>query len=291
MAEKQPNPKKLKVTVLKGLPGSGKSTWAREQVLKSRGEIKRINKDDLREMLDAGEWSRGNERFILAARDALILAAVDRGKNVLVDDTNLAPEHEARIRELVRGKAEVDVRFFEADVDECIKRDLKRTRSVGERVIRQMYEQFLKPQPELYNPEPELPAAVICDLDGTLAHLNGRNPYDATDCEQDELNHVVAGILRMHEETGVLVVLLSGREDEYRAPTMRWLERHGVKHAELHMRATADNRKDSIIKRELFDREIRHRYRVLYVLDDRNQVVEMWRAMGLICLQVAPGDF
>jgi len=57
------------------------------------------------------------------------------------------------------------------------------------------------------------------------------------------------------------------------------------------MRPTGDNRKDAIVKREIFDREIRDRYRILFVLDDRNQVVDMWRELGLTCLQVAPGDF
>lgn len=51
------------------------------------------------------------------------------------------------------------------------------------------------------------------------------------------------------------------------------------------------NRKDVVIKRELFDRYIRDNYQVLFVLDDRNQVVDMWRELGLKCLQVAPGDF
>ena len=57
------------------------------------------------------------------------------------------------------------------------------------------------------------------------------------------------------------------------------------------MRRTKDFRKDAIVKTELFDAHIRGRYEVLFVLDDRNQVVEMWRVMGLPCLQVAAGDF
>ena len=57
------------------------------------------------------------------------------------------------------------------------------------------------------------------------------------------------------------------------------------------MRATGDPRKDSIVKREIFDREIRDRYRVVGVFDDREQVVQMWRALGLTVFQVAEGDF
>jgi hypothetical protein len=57
------------------------------------------------------------------------------------------------------------------------------------------------------------------------------------------------------------------------------------------MREEGNNEKDSIVKRRLFEDNIRGKYYIEYVLDDRNQVVDMWRNMGLTCLQVAEGDF
>lgn len=57
------------------------------------------------------------------------------------------------------------------------------------------------------------------------------------------------------------------------------------------MRPEGDIRKDSIVKREIFENYIRDYYNIQFVLDDRNQVVEMWRSLGLKCLQVAEGDF
>jgi hypothetical protein len=57
------------------------------------------------------------------------------------------------------------------------------------------------------------------------------------------------------------------------------------------MRAEGDTRKDSIIKEEIYRAEIENKYNVLFVLDDRNQVVELWRRLGLTCLQVAEGNF
>jgi hypothetical protein len=57
------------------------------------------------------------------------------------------------------------------------------------------------------------------------------------------------------------------------------------------MRDKGNNEKDSIVKRNMFEKYIRGKYFIEYVLDDRNQVVEMWRSMGLTCLQVADGDF
>lgn len=59
----------------------------------------------------------------------------------------------------------------------------------------------------------------------------------------------------------------------------------------LHMRKTGDMRKDAIVKREIFDGEIKDYFFIEFVLDDRNQVVEMWRDLGLTCFQVADGNF
>ena len=136
-----------------------------------------------------------------------------------------------------------------------------------------------------------LPLAIICDLDGTLALLGGRSPYDASRCLDDALNEPIAHILRTYQSIGVRILLVSGREAKHRKPTEQWLEHHGIAHAALHMRRTRDFRKDAVVKTEVFEQHIRGQYEVLFVLDDRNQVVDMWRGLGLTCLQVAPGDF
>ena len=88
------------VILLRGLPASGKSTWAKEQVLKSPGKYKRINKDSLREMLDVSAWSGSNEKFAIKVRDAIITLALTSDRSVIIDDTNIHPKHETRIKEL-----------------------------------------------------------------------------------------------------------------------------------------------------------------------------------------------
>lgn len=277
----------LQVIIMKGLPGSGKSNWAKQKIAENPNSYKRISKDDLRDMLDNGIHSNDAEKFILATRDALITMALHGGKHVIVDDTNLASKHEDRIRLLVKGLAEVKIQdFTQVPIETCISRDLTRSRSVGEAVIRRMYNQFLKPVIEPIKHIEGLPHAVICDLDGTLCLLNGRNPYDASTCENDLLNEAVSSIL-----TGRFVILTSGRDDRYREQTERFLSVHNIDYLALHMRKTGDTRKDSIIKKEMFDEHIRGKFNIDFVLDDRNQVVELWRSLGLICLQVAEGDF
>jgi hypothetical protein len=137
--------------------------------------------------------------------------------------------------------------------------------------------------------------AIICDLDGTLAHIDHRDPYDASTCEEDLLNEPVANILTVYSEQKefeIAILLVSGREDKYRPQTERWLRKHGIAYEALLMRRTGDFRKDTLIKKELYESHIADRYTILFVLDDRDQVVAMWRKeLGLTCLQVAYGNF
>ena len=133
--------------------------------------------------------------------------------------------------------------------------------------------------------------AVICDLDGTLALLNGRNPYDASTCEQDLLNKPVSVLVEALQCHGYKIIFVSGRFDTHRKETEQWLKNHNIKYHKLFMRQADDKRRDSIIKRELYEKEIKPNYNVEIVLDDRNQVVAMWRETGLTCLQVAEGNF
>src|SRR5690242_7051055 len=130
--------------MLKGLPASGKSTYARD--LAKQGWV-RINKDDLRQLLHDGKHTKGNEKQVLAIRDSIIIDSLDRGRNVVVDDTNFNPIHEQRLREIAeicRAEFRVDDHFLEVPIEECIERDLHRRNSVGEKVIRQMYKEYIK---------------------------------------------------------------------------------------------------------------------------------------------------
>lgn len=286
----------MKVLILQGLPASGKSTYARQLV--DTGQYVRVNKDDMRALYHNGKHSKGRESFVINMRNTAILAALTAGQSVVVDDTNLNPIHEQTIRALVHdwnltAKTAVDVetKFFDTPLETCIARDLQRAASVGERVIRGMYTQYLAPQPARYIPPENAPQAILCDIDGTLAHMDTRSPYDWERVGEDTLDMTVASILDVYHQRGVKIVLLSGRDGICRPHTEAWLRRWQVPYDSLYMRTPHDNRKDTLIKQELFESHIRATYHVLFVLDDRNQVVEMWRGLGLKTLQVAAGDF
>jgi len=288
----------MKIVVCKGVPASGKSTWAIAQCAK--GGWARVNKDELRRMLhpDANDpmgyhWSKGNEKVIIAARDGAVRAALDRGQSVILDDTNIAPVHLERMRQIAAEYpgTTVEEKVFDVGLDEALVRDRDRKYAVGPKVIRKMFKDMYGTvdafDPE---PDPELPWAIICDLDGTLSLIHDRSPYDGKSCETDRLGEAVAEVLRRFS-TDHDVILMSGRDDDAKPHTERWLAKHEIPYTHLYMRTTGDRRKDAEVKEELFNGYVLGVYNIRFVLDDRNQVVELWRRLGLRCFQVAPGDF
>jgi predicted kinase len=284
--------------MMKGLPASGKTTAAKKMVEDAPvNSWKRVNKDDLRAMLDCGRWSKGAESIVKEVRDFIVGKALSEGKNVVVDDTNLHPMHEKRLREIA---AEHDATFHIKDltdvpVQECIKRDKMRPGSVGEEVIRRMYKEFISPEVRVPINQPRStgkPPAVIVDIDGTLAThdgIRGHHEYHRVG-EDQPMDAVIDAVLTLHHNYTVLVV--SGRSAICVMETHEWLKKNGVPCEELYMRPLGDTRKDSIIKREIYEKYIEPNYDVQFVLDDRDQVVEMWRKeLRLPCFQVNYGNF
>ena len=280
----------MKILLLKGLPASGKSTYSKELVTKDHNWV-RVNKDDLRAMMNNGEFLGKLEKQVIKTEREIAENALKLGKNVVIDDTNFNPIHEEYFRDLaMRYGAEFEVKFFDTPLEECIKRDIKRPNGVGETVIRKMYNQYLKPQPAVYEHNKNLRTAIMCDIDGTLAHMIDRSPYDWGRVDTDEVDLTIKNLLDVLKDK-YFIILVSGRDEVCREKTEKWLRGNDITYGMLLMRPEGDIRKDSIIKRELFETHIRPYYNVELVLDDRNQVVEMWRSLGLKCLQVAEGDF
>lgn len=299
-----------KLIVLRGLPASGKTTWAKEWVAAS-ADRGRVNRDDLRAALFVKPtYAHDQEEIVTAVeRDATrhLLAA---GRDVVVDATNLRPQYVRSWRRfaLAHG-AEFTAREFPIDVDEAIRRDINRaTASVGEDVIRRMAGKYMPrgeflpipdedepvtEPPEAYVPKPGATPAIVVDVDGTLALNTGRDIYDLTRVHEDAVNQPVAEFVRHIDDLDhrQVIIICSGREESCRALTEQWLASNQIPWDVLLMRPTGDRRKDAIVKAELFGQHIRDNYNVRFVLDDRNQVVDMWRSLGLACFQVAPGDF
>lgn len=156
----------------------------------------------------------------------------------------------------------------------------------------QYYAKTDKKTPVYREQDVTLPKAIICDLDGTLAIIKDRSPFDGSKCEGDAPNAPVVNLVKQYRELGYKIILLSGRQGQYQPQTERWLKKHDITYDALWMRAVKDNRKDSVIKKELFENHIANQYYIEFVLDDRDQVVDLWRLdLQLPCLQVFYGDF
>jgi predicted kinase len=284
----------IKLIATQGLPASGKSTWAAEQVKKNPGNTVVVNRDSLRVMLHGDtKWSKGKEKATKVARDALIRAGLADGLTVICDDTNIQHGVVDHLRELARefGAHFETKDFTDVTPEECIKRDLTRDRSVGAEVIMRMFNDHLKPDVTVTVDE-SLPECVVVDVDGTLALHVSRGPFEYEKCLEDAPNPRVVELVKMLAETRHVVVC-SGREgtEQVRRDTMAWLMQYDVPFVSVLMRPEGDMRKDSIIKREILERDILPHWNPVLVIDDRDQVVRMWRDAGLTCFQVAYGDF
>jgi predicted kinase len=289
------------LTITRGLPGSGKTTWAKQQ------RAVRVNRDELRLMLHGGRLGQGwAENQVTIAQRAQVDALLRAGVDVICDDTNLRKQTVRELAELgAAAGASVKLEDFTGvPVDVCVERDAARPNPVGEDVIRGMYARYLAgrrrpvelpPEPvesAVYVPPPDKPRAVLVDIDGTVAVMSARSPYDMSRVHLDTPNEAVIAAVRAMQAAGHTIIFCSGRTDDGRAATEAWLQTHvGIPHAGLFMRATGDQRKDSVVKREIFEKQLREHWHIVAVFDDRNQVVRMWRELGLPVFQVAEGNF
>jgi predicted kinase len=278
----------LKLILTKGLPASGKTTWAKEYIQKYP-ETANICKDDLR--LQLGSTNK-REKRVIKVRDLLTEYYFEQGYSVIWSDTNLNPVHIRRATELAaKHQLELVVQdFTNISLAECIKRDLVRSNSVGQQVIEQMYYDYLHLPDSAPAVDPQLPNCYLVDIDGTLAINNTRHPFAWDRVGEDALNQSVAKIVeKLGKDTKI--ILLSGRSSVCYDLTVAWLKQHQISYQDLFMRPANDQRPDDLLKSELYYFHVRDRYNVIGVIDDRPKVCRMWRNLGLSVFQVGNPDY
>lgn len=291
-----------KLTITRGVSGSGKSTWAEAQA----GNPAIVSRDRIR-MAVFGTEDFIDENLITKIEHAAIAEALRAGRDVISDNTNIEWKYVKPIAAIGRkAGAEVEVKVFDVPLHVALSRNASRAfiggRDVPEHVIRKQYDRFqgsknfTLPEPQAvrpYNGTPGKPKAFLVDIDGTLAHMRDyRGPFDWKKVGLDDVDEVIAEMVwALWSSEDYKVIVMSGRDASCRNETKEWLYKHGIPFHKLFMRPANDMRADNIVKAELFDEHVRDNYDVRFVLDDRNQVVDMWRAMGITCAQVAEGDF
>lgn len=286
----------LRLTI--GLPASGKSQYALK--LMDNPQWFRINWDNMRR--DRGTHLRAFNRTEEEAmqKDSFRIAEIygQDGFNVIVDNTNLNENTRNRWKGVAqRAGMEYTEITMDTSLEKCIARDERRTGpdQCGRAVIERMalFNGFIK-----FRPEERL---VLVDMDGTLADcshrkehiLGGRHDWNAFEGElilKDPPVFPIINLVKMLNAQGYVILVVSGRQiDRAGKHTVVWLKKYGVPYQHIFMRNGGDNRPDNIIKQEILNKLPKNQ--ITYVIDDRDQVVKMWRENGLTCLQVADGNF
>lgn len=302
--------------IFRGLPGSGKTTLARQMQRDNGGVL--VGRDHFRlALFGRYKCTQTEETYITEVQAAAIMNGLMRGENVYVDDLNLRNKYVTHLVSLAEeANAEWDIcNLTMMNLHACLEQNLEREEDkiVPGGVIMDLHNRFLRgresglkytpPVVNEHSSRPYVPTnvsnlAIGVDLDGTLAITGDRDIYDGSKAHLDTTDFAVLETVVAMLEYGYDVFFCSGRSDEHRHVTLEWLHKHlnGRFTSEeisdrLFMRPAGDQRRDSVVKLELFDEFIRDRWNVVFMLDDRNQVVDAWRSIGLKVFQVAPGNF
>lgn len=314
-----------KLYMMSAPSASGKSTKSKE-MMEQDGNLVRINRDDIRAM-SILKWTPSREGWIIAAEIAMVKAAAAEKKNIIVDDTNLSTSDEDRWSNLAK---ELDYEFhkitLQVDLETCVERDLKRigSKKIGRAAIER---QFLRAK--LWK-VPEGKKTVIFDIDGTLADLTHRVPWITIGgicpncvnwpesmrseikckfCDSGKItkkNHdkfyetvildppieiVVKWIKACYGDFHVLVV--SGRAPEKCADsTVEWLKLNNIQYDHLIMRRANCHGPDDVEKQMILDDILKviPKEDIAFVVDDRPNVVAMWRKNGILVIPVRGRD-
>lgn len=297
-----------KLIICRGIPASGKSTWAKNWVAEDPTHRARFNWDDARNMMGP-YWvpERENSGILKDLRTTFLETAMRLSWDIVIDNMNLNPKELAYYRDLVKNhnnlnpnnQYKVETKDFYTPVDVCIERDSKRENPIGEKVIRDIWRKY-KQDIWLRESEAKInslktydstkPDCILVDMDGTLAfNLQGRPFYGPGTVESIQYDTPListVSILRAMKMTGTCkVIIVTGRDESCQEATEQWLKDYSVPFDAVLMRKEGDTRAGNVVKQDIYDENIKPLYNVLFALDDDDKCAAMYRKNGIICMQ------
>ena len=297
------------IKVYVGVSGCGKTTQCLKDMAADPANSVRVNRDSLRASVygltkesTAEYYARPDlhelEREITRLEDSIIKQALAEGKNVYADNTHLKRSY---IKKYFRFGVPVEIQFIEESKSLLNHRRLQRNDHViSEELLDSQIERYRELrrnwEPIVASPVFQLDndqskgACIIFDLDGTLAKMHNRTPYEFHKVDDDLPNWPVINAIKTYQAAGFVVGVLSGRDDSCLKSSRIWLAGYGIYPDFLELRKTGDNRPDWQVKQEMW-KKVCEQYHIFAMYDDRDQVVARARELGLTCFQVDYGNF
>lgn len=275
-----------------GVSGSGKTTWVDELIKTAQGtgeNIVRIERDEIRSTFDdynPHKISKRIEKRTTEVALKIFEMAVKNNLSVVIADTNL--NESIRNEWIKRGKDNgyhIVIKTFSTTLEECIKRDKERAISVGMSVIMRQWKMYVKyMNMHTYKQNVNLPNCIIVDIDGTVADMGDRKPFDWSMVGNDSPREIIISLVEKLAKIKKVnkVIFMSGRDSICREETLTWIKENiDCNHFDLYMRPEGDFRKDTVVKEELYLNNVAGKFNVKAVFDDRPSVVRMWHSLNL----------
>ena len=303
-----------KIIIARGIPGSGKSTWARAWVGESPETRIRINNDDIRNML-GDYWVPSREDLVSFIKHKSAVAAMGHGYDIVVDNMNLNPKeinfwetivnsHNKDTERVDLGftkyKYEIEFKDFFIPVEECIKRDAMRPNPIGEKTIREIWKKYRhfiqttaveKYVNNMRAFDLSKPNCVVIDMDSTMCFNMSKRPWygkGSTEMMLDDVPNVNMVKLLQIIHKYCPVIVCTGRDTSQKEVTKQWLAKYDIFPTRIYMRQANDFRKGVEIKEELIN-QILEEYNIITIFEDSEPIVQKLRDMGLTVLQPNKG--
>ena len=289
------------IKLLIGISGSGKSTYSHELWKTNPSEFVIINRDKIRELLfgytesDIYNYYQRNdivklEKKVTKYEDTLIYEALEENKTVILDATHLEKKY---IERHEYWNVPIELIWFDTNLDEAVERDSFRSRKVGKDIITKQYNKYinLKKSLEHYKFIPysikqdlNLPPCILYDIDGTIAQMHNRGPFEWNKVKEDYMIYSVVSTIDwlsdLDSKNRPTVILCTGRDGIALNDTIEWLNNNEIYYDDIMIRNEKDMRPDWIVKEEMW-KNISEKYNIIAMYDDRLQVVRRARALGL----------